>query len=281
MEVLSFQDATEIPEKYIKSLVLPQIKCWWSEPHWEFKICSNNVCGRLFSIEEIHKWKKIVNIHNECADNFCCDECNSETEYLYDTEEYFAAIQAYICSTVSITLILNENDEVQWFWVNKATNIIDACEQEFVTRPWSYDSGDLAHKISKEIFCDENFTEEEVVVLHHLYIAPKLRKYINATQLLTHLFSLNHENSRKPVLTEVRYDGNFYPLSRSIWFENITDDRYGYVTQYISSYSHVLDFLEQHKRWYRDFLPSMKKHKKESEMIMRNNPDFSWKKFYR
>ena len=280
MKTLSFPDARKMPKKYINSLVLPQIKCWWSEPHSEYKICNWKGCWKIFSIEKIHGKNEVSDIHDSQADNYCCNECGNNTSFIYEPEEFSKLICDYISSKVSIVLLTSEEDDIVWFWVKTKTTVTNVCEHEFATRPWSYDNEKLAYTLSSNIFDDPNATDEELVLFHHIYVAPEVRNVRNSFKLLSDLFKQNPEYSNLPVIWETRYDGNFYPISRSIWFQNIIDDKYWYVVQSIDSHNKVSSFLERHEEGYRGFLKQMRKYKDEALKTIEKYPHFSGAKYY-
>ncbi len=278
----NFPDASKIPSKYREMLVYPQIHCWWSEPHGEYKICDDDSCRRIISIEEIHGVKWHEQIHNEHSRNFSCPECQGSTSFFYEPNEFLSAIEEFISESVSSVLISSDSlDEILAFAVMSRTNIESACKQEFATRPWSYDPEALASAFSRALFWEKGAEKKEVCVFHQMYVSPTIRNAAVSYKLLVDLFLQNPQMNWIPVINETKYNTNYYPIMRSIWFQDLLHDPYGYVTQYISSYQKVLDFLKRHPKGYKSFVNDIRKYRQVSRDIVSQNPEFSAQHFYK
>jgi hypothetical protein len=64
MKIEVYKNTSTILEKLLPSLIDAQIECWGSKPFDEYKICENEECRALFSIEDIHGSIKKFNKNN-------------------------------------------------------------------------------------------------------------------------------------------------------------------------------------------------------------------------
>jgi hypothetical protein len=80
---------------------------------------------------------------------------------------------------------------------------------------------------------------------------------------------------------ETRYDSRLYPISRLLWFEDISTDKYWYVIQYLPKFSKILDFFSKNNTFFNPDLLSKKQYFKWYAMsILCENPKFLDRKFY-
>ena len=247
MKIFSYKEAKNIPENLLPSLVKSEIECWWSEPFSEYKICGSLSCKAIFSIEEVHwslsNFKKWINNW----DDFSCLECSWETEYIYKTDAFFNLIKDYIKWDVSAILLVTPEQNVEWFWVLSKTTLKDVVENEFATRPWSYDKKELSNILSKELFGIKTLSNKELICLHQIYISPDFRWIYKPFDVLKNMFLLREDDWSLPVVMETRYDSRFFPITKKMWFRDLVDDKYWYVVQYISNYLKLLNFLMNSK----------------------------------
>lgn len=245
MEIFSYKEAKNIPDVFLPSLVKSEIECWWSEPFSEYKIC--NECSAIFSLEEVHG--SLNNFRNNITsgDDFNCLECSWKTRYIYKTDEFFDLVKNYIKWDVSAILLVTPEQNVEWFGVLSKTTLRGVIENEFATRPWSYDKERLFVILSKELFGEESFSDEELICLHQIYISPDFRWIYKPFDVLKNMFLLREDDWSLPVVMETRYDSRFFPITKKMWFRDLVDDKYWYVVQYISNYLKLLNFLMNSK----------------------------------
>ena len=281
MQIKSYQDASDIEERYLHGLANSQAECWWAKPFDEYRICTNENCKTLFSIEEV-LWD-ILNIRKSELRNshFSCTQCNSETEEIYETQYFISEMKKYFLWEVSAVLIIDESDNIEGFWVLSKTTIKGVTEFEFNTRVWSYDQDQIIIDISKALYWVENAENEDIICFHQIYLSPLIRNSQLSYEALKSLFEINEERYKEiPLIWEPRYDNRFYPILRSIGWENLTHDKYWYVIQYLEKYGDMLEFLNTHD-WYQSFLWNMIKYKRESKSILKEYPELWGKKSYR
>ncbi len=282
METLIFPDASTIPESYVEKLVLPQIQCWWASPHNEYKICIEDTCKRVIWIEEVHKWKENTQVLNDYSNNYCCPECSSDTDYIYESWHFLEVIKEYFTSEVWVILLESDSEEIVWFWLQKHTTIESVVDYEFATRPASYHSSELWEQLSRAIFQDSNAQDESIILFHHIYVDPKVRTATNSFRLLSDLFLKLSRNPELPVIWETRYDANFYAISRSMWFQDLIWDQHWYVTQYWPRYADIQDYITQHEKWwYRWMIWNMQTYKQEAKNILEKYPDLTGPIYYK
>ena len=282
MEIKTYKNASKIEERYISDLALRQAECWWAKPFEEYRICNNRWCRAIFSTQEV-LWDimKIREIESSWSISFCCKECWDNTQEIYKKEEYIETMRAYLLWQVSALLLVDDNDVVEWFGVISKTTIRGVAELEFNTRPGSYEIEETIKKIWKVLYDDKNAEDKDVICFHQIYLSPLIRNADLSYQSLKALFEINREDyAETPTIWEAKYDNKFYPISRSIGFENIAHDAYWYVIQSIPNYSDVLNFLDLHE-WYQGFLWEMIRFKRESRNILRKYPDITSRKFYK
>ncbi len=285
MKIIGYKKASNMPEKYYSSLIDKEIECWWTEPFCEYLIC--NECMWIYSIQEIHwnidNYRKSQNINNiKC-------ECWWITHLMYPKNEFLNLLKEYIKWQVSSVLLL-DNDKVEWFWFLSKTTIWELIENEFNTRPNSYDKEEILKKIfhllwtgkvSSMIIYDE-LDNNKIICMNHIYLPKELRKENNAYKISKNIFLNNTEYSWIPVVLETRYDSNFYPIWQSMWFETILSDKYGYIIQYLSDYQKILDFFATHDTYSdQKEMRHMIQAKRYALNILKKNPSFYNRKFYK
>lgn len=280
MQVLDYKDSSNIEEKYINSLFERQVECWWSEPFGEYKVCTNEKCSAVFSLEKVC-WN-ISNLRNWNIWNyFFCTECDSQTEFIYSNHEFLQIMKEYVKWQVSSILLIDDSDIVEWFWVVKKTTLEWLLNVEFATRPNSYDYEKVLEQISLSLFGKKDASFEEVICLHQIFVSDLYRWWNMSFDILKKLILLNEEYKNIPVILETRFDSKFYPISRSIWFENISNDKYWYVIQSIWSYKQLIDFFTKNQSFYSENnLLTILETKEEAKAILSQNGSFSWQKFY-
>jgi len=273
--------ADDIPEKYMRQLFEKEVEVWGVEPFWEYKLCDNLECRRVFSIEDVHG--EISKMHEKIYswDDFCCRECSSETSYMYKSEEFYDIMKQYVKWNVSAVLLIWDEDTLQGFWVLSQGTIESVAHWEFQTRWWSYNPNDVIQKLSENIFSCNDAKDEDIVCFHQIHVSGRVRDAAISYKLMQELFFLTGEiYNNLPVVWETRYDSRFYPVSRSMWFDDIFDDPHGYVIQSIWKYAEVLQFLS-HNTWFSDFNKEMLGFKRNAKKILEKHPDYSGIKYYK
>ena len=275
MEIIEYSEAKDIPERFIPSLVRSEIECWWSEPFSEYKMCEQ--CHAIFSIEEIHGSLKNFREWNNSWDSFSCLECSWETKYIYKTDAFLDLVKNYIKWDVSAILLMTPEQNVEWFGILSKTTVEGIVNNEFATRPWSYDKEELSMILLKEL---RKF-DKELICLHQIYISPDFREGDLSFNLLRDLFFLKKEYMNIPVIWEARYDNRFYPISRALWFRNVMDDDHWYVIQLINKYWSILELLEWISWfWDKNIASNLFKFKRESVRILKQKTHLFKRKFY-
>jgi hypothetical protein len=81
--------------------------------------------------------------------------------------------------------------------------------------------------------------------LQQIFVSENFRWKNIAYEMLKKLFELNkNEYKDLPIILETNFLSRFYAISRSMWFEDIDTDKYGYVIQWAKKYSNISDFLD-------------------------------------
>ncbi len=274
MEIVTYKKASEIEEKYLSSLVDAEIECWGSRPFDEYKICSNPECRAIYSIEDIYE--TIDDYRNRVDEklslDFKCSICELDTELIYEKTEFLEVLKEYIKWEVSWVLLIDDNEKVEWFGVLSKTSLSWAINYEFATRPGSYDKEDLLKLLSKELFWTKDAGNEQIALLHQIYVSKNLRKWNISFEMLNKLISLNLEYWNIPVIWETRFEGDFYPISRTMGFNDIESDKYWYVVQFLESYSLLAWFLFKNDSFTsKDIFINILKHKREIKKNLKSN----------
>jgi len=279
LEIKSYKDASLIPEEYLPSLVDSEIECWWSRPFDEYKKCDD--CGAIFSIEDVYGSLEEFRKGRDDWTDFNCLVCSCSTNFIYEKKAFLELLQDYIKKDVSAVLLVTAEQKVEGFWVLLKTTVWWLVENEFATRPGSYDKDLLKDKLSNELFWISDAYHKEIICLHQIYISPYFRHWDISFNIMKELFYLNKEYLDFPVIWEAKYDNRFYPISRSMWFSNLLDDKYWYIVQIIQKYWLVLDFLQE-INWYSDkkLISNLFKYKKESLRILKQKKKTLNTKFY-
>lgn len=222
MEIKTF-NKDNFPFEYLDDLVDNQIKCWWEEPFWEFAKCSNSNCNKMFSIEDIYgDIKNYQDNFNEL--NNCCDECNSKTNLLYSKEYFRDIIIDYVKWNVELILLL-ENDKIEWFWIYNKKTLSEVIDYEWNLRPNSFKK-ECIEKNMKHLGLNNN---QEVNLFQHIYISNDYRKGTLWYKLVNKFLDI--EDKTLPSFLETKFNGEFYPVWRKIWYTNVLNDKYWYVIQ--------------------------------------------------
>ena len=236
MKLESFREAKNMPEKYLPSLVDAEIECWWSRPFSEFRICKSDICKATYSIEDVYwsikeyqkmreQWKNI--------EQFDCQECNSETWYVYEKGKFTEVIRDYIKWTVSSILLLWNNDIVRGFWIVTKKSIKDLLELELNTRPWSYNKEDLLTNLSLSIYWKNNAWDESVIYFNHLFIWEELRQEKYWWLLMQKLIKFVKYYNDIPTIIETKIHSNVYYFMKRMWLKDSFVDKYWYVVMYL------------------------------------------------
>lgn len=234
MRLESYKEAKKMPEKYLPSLVDAEIECWWSRPFNEYRICDNDSCKAIYSIEDVYWnlsnfWNK--NNHNN---DFNCKECNETTTYVYEKEKFLNEISEYIKGDVSAILLLSNNDIVRGFWIVSRKTISSLIAVDFNTRPWSYDKTNLLNDLSINIFWKNNASDESVINFNHLFIWEELRKDKYGGIIMQRMLKLIKFYNDVPSVIETKKNSNVYNFMTRMWYQVLTSDKYWYVIMYLS-----------------------------------------------
>ena len=281
MQLKTYKNASNIEEKYLSDLAQRQAECWWAKPFEEYKICKNENCRALFSIEEV-LWN-VMEIRNPQSSevDFRCTECWDETEEIYEKEKFIMLMKEYFLWKVSWLLVIDEKDSVEGFGFVTKTNIRELMEFEFNTRPSSYNIEESIKKLWEILYEDEHSENQEIICFNQIYLSPLVRSSKLSYEAFKTLFEINKDEYWDiPLVWDTRYDNKFYPIIRSIWAENLLHDKHWYSLQILSKYWYILDFLYQHNG-YQDFLWEMIKFKKEARTILKKYPELTGRKFYK
>ena len=280
MQIKAFKYAQDIPESYLPSLIDAQIECWGAAPFDEYKICTNPDCWAIYSIQDVHE--SIDKYKKADWDVFCCTECeqHAPTQLMYTKEQFLETVREYISQEVSAVLLLNNEKQVEWFWVTTRTTVGDLVEQEFSTRPMSYAKDELIKNISWKLFASRDASKEEIILFHQVYVSELIRKWNISMEILRKLFSLNKEHAHIPVIWETRYDSRFYPISRSIWFKDIQSDAHGYVVQWIWTYQQILDYFFHERNNNKESVATLRKYRKHALWVLNEQSKLTSRKFY-
>lgn len=284
MRLESYPEAKKMPEKYLPSLVDAEIECWWSEPFSEYRICKNDWCKAIFSIEDVYWSVEEFQKRRELwvlDDTFCCEECWDETEYVYEKGEFISLTQEYVKKDVGCVIWTSDNNKVNWFWIISTTTVDSLLNLELNTRIWSYDKKELLKNISESIFWINDAWDEELLCLLHVYISPNWREKNLCFELLKSMFLLKENEVKKPIIMETRYDSRLYPISRLLWFKDLMSDKYGYVVQYLEQFSSIINFFKSNNTFFKpDLIWRKQLYKWVAMSILAQNPIFINRKFY-
>jgi len=151
MEIRSYENAQDMPEHLLPSLVDSQIECWGAKPFDEYKKC--NDCHSLFSIEDIHgSVAQFREDNRSVAEDFECSECGGDTDFFYKPEEFIEVVKDYVKGEVSSVLLVTPEEKVEGFSsVSKAT-LSSFFDNELTTRPHSYNKEMTLRLLSKQLF---------------------------------------------------------------------------------------------------------------------------------
>jgi GNAT superfamily N-acetyltransferase len=270
MEIQVFKEASKIPEKFLPSLVDAEIECWWSEPFKEFLKCSDPKCWKLHSIQDIYWSLKVYRERKQDKTHIC--ECSYECEEVYPKEDFLETAREYVKWKVSAVLLINNELLVRGFWIISANTLWNLLDFELATRPNSYNKKELLRELSRVIFNKDEASNEDITILHQIFVWEELRWTWYGRLILEELIKLSKENWLH-LITETRFDSNFYPITRSLWSENVTNDKYWYIIQFLEHQKLLTEIWERISKWFSFY-------KDEATKILQQNPSFSWKLSY-
>jgi len=85
---------------------------------------------------------------------------------------------------------------------------------------------------------------------------------------------MEHKNDH-PTILETRFDSGLYPITRCLWFQDVTqNDKYGYIPQFLQDSTNILQDISRLSN-YSDFKDQLHAYKKHSQEILMQNPDFT------
>lgn len=281
MEIISYKNTSDIPEKYLPSLVDAQIECWWAKPFDEYMICSDENCKAVYSIEDVFwSYEDFKKYNTNTSIDFNC-KCWCDTELMYPKEDFYEVLIEYFKWEVITTLLL-DNDTVKWFWVLRKTSLNDILYNKLDYRPDSYNKDVLCNLLlekSKEINC---ILDKEFIYSDQIYVSPSSRKWNISYEVIKTPFQIIKKLYWElPIVGETRYASKFYPISRAMWYEDLLSDKYWNVFQFSDSIDKVLNFFEMYKSfWDKSLIKKIIKYKKYSNYVINNNPNYNSRKFY-
>jgi len=277
LEIKNYKKAYDIPKKYLSSLVQSEIECWWAEPFSEYAICDE--CRWVYSIEDIYN--SIDYYRKKIVEKIFICKCGCETSLLYPQNKYLDLLVEYIKWEVIASLLIN-NDKVEGFWVLTITSLNDLINNHIDNRPNSYDNEKVIKLLSQSIAHLDNSKEKSVIYSNQIYVSPFLRKSNISFELLKNITNLvNNKYRNLTLIWETKYESNFYPISRLLWYKDIVSDKYWNVLQYCDSIKQVKTFFDTYDSFNnKTLLKNMFKYKKEANLILQNNPNFLNRKFY-
>lgn len=277
MEILSYKNASDIPEEFLPSLVESEIECWWSEPFSEYMICEN--CKWIYSIEDVYWSIKNYKIRKKNKQFEC--KCWCEIIFMYQKDKYLDLLTQYFKWKVSAVLLV-DNIQVKGFWVLTKSNLADIIYNHIDYRPNSYNKEKVIQLISQKIFWIDDAKKKDFIYSNHIYVAPSHRLWNISFELLKTISNLNNEEYKNlPVIWETKYKSKFYPISRIMWYTDIMPDKYWNVLQSINKYGNVTNFFNTNDSFFNnESLKDMLKYINISSNILKLNPNFSNRKFY-
>lgn len=277
MEILWYKNAIDIPVEYYPSFIDKEIECWWAEPFWEYMKCSNTNCSAIYSIEDIYGSISTYHKNDKWFPKFKCD-CWCKVKLIYPEKIFLSQVQEYIKWQVSAVLVLDNDENIEWFWVISKTTLWWVIRNEFNTRPNSYNKETTIKELSLEIFWEEDLEEKEVICLNHIFLSDIFRWWNTSLELIKKLLLLNTEYKDIPVVLETRYDSKFYPIISALWFKDLLHDKYWYVIKYTKSYWEFLELI-LNTNSFRDLEKTT--HKERAKEVLDTNTSFSSRKFYK
>ena len=278
LEIKNYKSASDIPEEYLPSLVDSEIECWWAEPFAEYKICGE--CSAIYSIED--EYLTIENYRNRKKDwDFIC-ECWCETNLMYPKDKYIDMLVKYIKWEVMASLLLDDN-RIEGFWISTKSNFKNIIYNEMDSRPDSYNKDKVIKLISQKIFNIDNAEDKEFLYSNQVYVTPSLRSWNESFNMLRKIFNMNSQEYKNlPIIWETKYKSKFYPISRIIWYQDIDSDKYWNVLQYSWCVNDVAIFFDNYDSFKnKELFRYMFRYKKESNIIMKENPSFLNRIFYK
>jgi len=230
LDFLSFSHDNPLSQKHFDSLVKAQIYCWGREPFWEFKKCCNASCGKVFSIDAYFKAPSLNQdfLHK----NFQCLECWSDTESVYEWGDFSEELRVYFSQEVQGILLVHE-DEVRGFNVLRKTDAKWLFEYEFSTRKNGFQSPELS-----EIIIQTLGQCKSLICWQHLFIDEPFRSEELFWDMLYRL-SIQQDGQDIPVIVETRYESRVYPFLRLLWFQDVCQDKYWYVSLFFPNFKQL------------------------------------------
>ncbi len=270
MNIAVYEDASTLPEEYFPSLADAQIECWWSRPFDEYKICQDEKCRALYSIEDVFWSIENFNLKKDKNTDFKCEDCWQKTDFIYDKELFIENIREYIKWEVSVVLLLN-NSKVEGFWVTIIKTLKELLDLELWNRPKSYKehfliTSDLWKKLNEKFSC-----------INHIYVSKEYRWKWYWKKLLFEIFNFL-QMQQNQIVTETRYDSDFYSICKSIWFEWEINDKYWYILMFLKKNWYINQ--DNINSIFNDISTNFLKYKQKARSILNINSSFSHRKAY-
>lgn len=261
MEIHTY-DSEHLPERdFLLKFQEKQVLCWGNEPFCEFHLCSE--CGRIHSINELNAADDVV---NGVLRSYSCVECGSDTETFYQWENFLQEIRDYFSNEIQL-IVAQEESEIIGYLVLVRKKIADLLKYELATRPEGHNSWLIIQKVWEIIPKDS-----PLLCMQHMYIQPMHRGKDFFTKLLRIWIQSFWIEQDEAVIMETHFWSEVYPLSRSLWFENISHDKYGYTVELHPSKNKLFERL-----WK---INPRGEFRKEQKRILSENPQFSEKRLY-
>ena len=259
MEFQIFNTSRLPDKKLLSDLQVQQVLCWWVEPFAEFHICTS--CNRLNSIKDLDAEE---DVKNNILKTYKCVCCWEQTKSFYQWSDFLQALQEYFSYETHVIIAREYSWEIQWYFALVRKTINELLSYELATRPNSYDH----EKITEQIWRNDN----PLLCMQHMYINPNYRgKSFFSTFMIDGIRDFWIPKDEKVIL-ETHFWSQAYPLTRSLWFQNIATEKYGYVLQLHSSRDELAQNLRK--------VHSRVQFKQEQRDILSQNPSFLSEKFY-
>jgi len=265
----SYSDYWSIPCCLSEQLFIHQTLCWWSEPFWEFAICT--WCKKVYSIESL--WLKPEEIDKNYVLTQSCCECDSDLSHMYLNKEFETEIIDYFSWNVNLVLS-SEQWILTWFGLTIRKTVQDLLDYELSTRPNSFNTAELGSVISDDL-------TDEIICFQHIYTIPEMRKTGLWMLILRKMLDSLSQFQDSPVVLETHLQSWGYPLARSLWLDNVYGpDKFGYMVQVAPRLSIIQDLI-----WTggnnTQFSPDIfRKFRQEAEEIVQQNPSILQPKKY-
>lgn len=271
MEIQTYNDASQIPEEQLSSLVDAEIECWWSRPFDEYRICNNEECRAIFSIEDVFWSLENFFKKKEEKSVFWCEECGDWTSFVYEKEKFLMKVREYIKEDVVTILLLEKEETVRWFWVVSIKPVKSIIDLEFNTRPWSYNKYLLLKMIWKYFSSQKNCADKKIICFHHIFVWIDLRGQWYWNKISEKQIDILKKNEWTPIILETIKNSQGYYFAINMGFKALMEDKYWY----------VIMFLEEDNASYEEVISNIIKNKASNKWNNQTTNKINNRKFYK